>query len=98
MKKILYFLSFVFVALFTACSEGDDFDIDYTPIAPIGGQYRINVERGYDASKTDAEYWASNPRMLNSSLRLMVQAPLREFSMPISAILPIMIRIRLGFV
>ena len=29
MKKILYFLSFVFVALFTACSEGDDFDIDY---------------------------------------------------------------------
>ena len=61
MKKILYFLSFVFVALFTACSEGDDFDIDYTPIAPIGGQYRINVERGYDASKTDAEYWASNP-------------------------------------
>ena len=56
MKKILYFLSFVFVALFTACSEGDDFDIDYTPIAPIGGQYRINVERGYDASKTDAEY------------------------------------------
>lgn len=52
MKKILYFLSFVFVALFTACSEGDDFDIDYTPIAPIGGEYRINVERGYDASKT----------------------------------------------
>ena len=52
MKKILYFLSFVFVALFTACSEGDDFDIDYTPIAPVGGEYRINVERGYDASKT----------------------------------------------
>jgi len=77
MKKILYFLSFVFVALFTACSEGDDFDIDYTPIAPIGGQYRINVERGYDASKTDAEYWASNPT---------------------DAILPIMIRIRHGFV
>lgn len=61
MKKILYFLSFVFVALFTACSEGDDFDIDYTPMAPVGGEYRINVERGYDASKTDAEYWASNP-------------------------------------
>ncbi len=61
MKKILYFLSFVFVALFTACSEGDDFDIDYTPIAPVGGEYTINIEKGYDPSKTDAEYWDSNP-------------------------------------
>ena len=45
MKKILYFLSFVFVALFTACSEGDDFDIDDTPSAPVGGEYSIRDER-----------------------------------------------------
>lgn len=98
MKKILYFLSFVFVALFTACSEGDDFDIDYTPIAPVGGEYRINVERGYDASKTDAEYWASNPTDAEFIFKTDGTGTLRVFSMPISAILPIMIRIRHGFV
>lgn len=47
--------------MFSACSEGTDFDIDYTPIAPIGGQYALNIEKGYDPSKTDAEYWDSNP-------------------------------------
>ena len=98
MKKILYFLSFVFVALFTACSEGDDFDIDYTPIAPIGGQYRINVEKVMMLLRPMQSIGLLTRQMLNSSLRLMVQEPLRVFSMPISAILPIMIRIRLGFV
>ena len=60
MKKIFLLMSLI-VMLFSACSEGTDFDIDYTPIAPIGGQYVLNIERGYDPSKTDAEYWASNP-------------------------------------
>ena len=98
MKKILYFLSFVFVALFTACSEGDDFDIDYTPIAPVGGEYRINVREVMMFLRQMQSIGLLIQQMLNSSLRLMVQEPLRGFSMPISAILPIMIRIRHGFV
>ena len=60
MKKIFFLLALV-VMMFSACSEGTDFDIDYTPIAPIGGQYALNIEKGYDPSKTDAEYWDSNP-------------------------------------
>lgn len=60
MKKIFLLLALV-VMMFSACSEGTDFDIDYTPIAPIGGQYALNIEKGYDPSKTDAEYWDSNP-------------------------------------
>lgn len=31
--------------LFSACSEGTDYDIDYTPLAPIGGQYALNIEK-----------------------------------------------------
>lgn len=69
MKKILYFLSFVLLAAFTACSEGTDFDIEYTPIAPVGGQYKVNVYRGYDASKTDAEFWASNPAQVDTIIK-----------------------------
>lgn len=61
MKRLLYFMSLVLVALFSACTEGTDFDIEYTPIAPIGGQYKITLVKGYDPNKTDAEYWASNP-------------------------------------
>lgn len=61
MKKLLYFMSLALVMLFAGCSEGTDFDIDYTPIAPIGGQYQVKIVCGYDATKTDAEYWASNP-------------------------------------
>ena len=50
MKKIFFLLALV-VMMFSACSEGTDFDIDYTPIAPIGGQYALNIEKGYDPSK-----------------------------------------------
>lgn len=57
MKKILYFLSFVLLAAFSACTEGTNYDINYTPIAPIGGQYRVNIQCGYDTTRTDAEYW-----------------------------------------
>ena len=61
MKKIIYLLGLVLVTLFSGCKEGTDFDIQYTPLAPVGGQYKVNIIRGYDPSKTDAEYWASNP-------------------------------------
>lgn len=61
MKKTAYLFALVLAGLFSACSEGTDFDIEHTPIAPIGGQYQITLVRGYDPTKTDAEYWASNP-------------------------------------
>ena len=44
---------------FGGCKEGTDFDIEYTPIAPIGGQYDIIIFEGYDENKTDAEFWAT---------------------------------------
>ena len=61
MKKLSYFLGlFVAVLAFTACNEGTDFDIDYTPIAPIGGQYEIIIYQGEDASMTDEQFWATH--------------------------------------
>lgn len=44
---------------FSGCKEGTDFDIEYTPIAPIGGMYDIIIYQGYDETKTDAEFWAT---------------------------------------
>ena len=44
---------------FGGCKEGTDFDIEYTPIAPIGGQYDIIIFEGYDENKSDAEFWAT---------------------------------------
>lgn len=54
-------MSLVLVAFFSSCKEGTDFDIDYTPIAPIGGQYKITLVKGYDPNKTAEEFWDSNP-------------------------------------
>ena len=60
MKKFIYLFSMLAVALsFGGCKEGTDFDIEYTPIAPIGGQYDIIILEGYDENKTDAEFWAT---------------------------------------
>lgn len=60
MKKFIYLFSMLAVALsFGGCKEGTDFDIEYTPIAPIGGQYDIIIFEGYDENKTDAEFWAT---------------------------------------
>ena len=60
MKKLIYLFSMLAVALtFGGCKEGTDFDIDYTPIAPIGGMYDIIIYQGYDENKTDAEFWAT---------------------------------------
>ena len=61
MKKFIYlFCMLATVIAFNGCKEGTDFDIDYTPIAPIGGQYDVIVYYGVDESKTDAEFWATH--------------------------------------
>ena len=59
MKKLIYMCLLVCGMLLTACTEGTDFDIDYTPLAPIGGQYVVTITCGYDENKTDAEFWAN---------------------------------------
>ena len=60
MKKFIYLFSMLAVALsFSGCKEGTDFDIDYTPIAPIGGMYDVIIYEGFDDTKTDEEFWAS---------------------------------------
>lgn len=61
MKRIFYFACLALAAVFSACTEGTDFDIEYTPLAPIGGQYKVTIVRGYDAGKTDEAFWATNP-------------------------------------
>lgn len=59
MKKMKYILSLMLVLVLASCKEGTDFDIEYTPLAPIGGQYVVTVSYGIDETKTDAEFWAS---------------------------------------
>ena len=60
MKKFIYLFSMLAVAFsLGGCKEGTDFDIEYTPIAPIGGQYDVIIYEGYDENKTDAEFWAT---------------------------------------
>lgn len=57
MKKFIYIFTMLFAVVFSACNSEDlDYDIEYTPIHPIGGQYRISIvdEAGVTvASKTD---------------------------------------------
>lgn len=61
MKKLSYLLGmFVAALMLTACNEGTDYDIDYTPIAPIGGQYDVIVYYGQDATVTDEQFWATH--------------------------------------
>ena len=61
MKKLSYlFAMFVAALSFAACNEGTDFDIDYTPIAPIGGQYDIIIFEGEDENATTEQFWASH--------------------------------------
>jgi hypothetical protein len=57
MKKLIYIYSLVLAWIMASCTEGTDFDIEYTPIAPIGGQYVVTISYGYDENKTDAEFW-----------------------------------------
>ena len=44
MKKFTYIFFMLFAVLFSACNSEDfDYDIEYTPIHPIGGQYRVSI-------------------------------------------------------
>ncbi|MDR1403118.1 MAG: hypothetical protein LBJ60_05385 [Tannerellaceae bacterium] len=48
MKQLTYiFLLFLSLLTIASCETYGDYDIEYTPIHPLGGQYRIHV---YDAS------------------------------------------------
>ena len=61
MKKLSYLLGMFAAALMlSACNEGTDYDIDYTPIAPIGGQYDVIIYYGEDANMTDEQFCASH--------------------------------------
>lgn len=60
MKKISYFFGMLIsVLMFSACSEGTDFDIEYTPLAPVGGQYFVTLYYGIDDTKTDEQFWST---------------------------------------
>lgn len=44
MKKFAYIFLMLFAAVFTACNSEDlDYDIEYSSIHPMGGQYRISI-------------------------------------------------------
>lgn len=44
MKKFIYIFTMLFAVVLSACNSEDfDYDIEYTPIHPIGGQYRISI-------------------------------------------------------
>lgn len=55
--------------ILASCTEGTDFDINYTPIAPIGGQYVVTVSYGFDKTKSDVEFWA-DPTNVKDSLQI----------------------------
>lgn len=59
MKKFAYIFLMLFAAVFSACNSEDfDYDIEYTPIHPIGGQYRISIvdETGATVSLSSSYY------------------------------------------
>ena len=44
MKKFIYIFTMLFAVVFSACNSEDlDYDIEYTPIHPIGGMYRVKI-------------------------------------------------------
>ena len=70
MKKFIYLFSMLAVALsFGGCKEGTDFDIEYTPIAPIGGQYDVIIYEGYDENKTDITSYTTDVHGVTPILR-----------------------------
>ena len=52
MKKLFHSLIGFGLGLLSlaACTEGSDYDIDYTPIAPVGGQYVVTVYSSHQDS------------------------------------------------
>lgn len=61
MNTLKYLFGLMLLCAMASCTEGTDFDVDYTPIAPIGGHYVVTISYGIDPTKTDAEFWA-NPK------------------------------------
>ena len=43
--KYIFFLPVLLLALASCNSEDFDYDIEYTPIHPIGGQYTVDITR-----------------------------------------------------
>jgi len=59
MKKFTYIFFMLFAVVFSACNSEDfDYDIEYTPIHPIGGQYRVSIvdETGTEVKLSSSMY------------------------------------------
>ena len=59
MKKFTYIFFMLFAVVFSACNSEDfDYDIEYTPIHPIGGQYRVSIvdETGAEVKLSSSMY------------------------------------------
>lgn len=59
MKKFTYIFFMLFAVVFSACNSEDfEYDIEYTPIHPIGGQYRISIvdETGAEVKLSSSMY------------------------------------------
>ena len=78
MKKFTYIFFMLFAVVFSACNSEDfDYDIEYTPIHPIGGQYRVSIvdETGAEVKLSSSMYcypttpkWDTVPRLSASTL------------------------------
>ena len=59
MKKFIYIFTMLFAVVFSACNSEDlDYDIEYTPIHPIGGMYRVKIvdEAGAEVKLSSSMY------------------------------------------
>lgn len=59
MKKFTYIFFMLFAVVFSACNSEDfEYDIEYTPIHPIGGQYRVSIvdETGAEVKLSSSMY------------------------------------------
>ena len=60
MKKFTYIFFMLFAVVFSACNSEDfEYDIEYTPIHPIGGQYRVSIvdETGAEVKLSSSMYF-----------------------------------------
>lgn len=62
MKKFIYIFCLMISALsFISCNSEDfDYDIDYTPIHPLGGQYTVSITRDDVVIKEGVECFLAN--------------------------------------
>ena len=59
MKKFIYIFTILFAVVFSACNSEDlDYDLEYTPIHPIGGMYRVKIvdEAGAEVKLSSSMY------------------------------------------